>query len=140
MMAIRSSEFSIGTEKVLVVAADPAEAMAHRREICARYAELTTVCDPAEAAAAARGERFDAIFVFARADAAATALLLRLLQGEARGAPRIVLLVEACEADGYAAAMEIAEETMALTLSSRRVCDAAGIGLRTGFPQRIAFG
>jgi hypothetical protein len=140
MMAIRHKESSGNAEKVLVVAADPGDAVSHRREICARSAELTSVCEVAEAANAVRSDRFDAIFVFARADACATALLLALLKAEAHGAPRVMLLVDAAGSARYAAAMAIADETMALSLSTRRVCDAAGIGLTAGFPHRVAFG
>jgi hypothetical protein len=140
MTAIRYREASPGAEKVLVIAADPAEAIEHRREIGARSAELTSVCEVSEAAEAARSDRYDAVFVFARPDAEATALLLALLKAEAAGAPRLMLLVAAAEARRYAAAMCIADETLALSLSIRRVCDAAGLGLRSGFPQRLAFG
>ncbi|MGL4240613.1 MAG: hypothetical protein ACRCTI_05815 [Beijerinckiaceae bacterium] len=140
MMGIHHRDWAGSAEKVLIVAADPGDAIEHRREICARNAGITCVCDVAEAAEAARTERYDAILVFARADASATALMLRLMKAEAAGAPRLLFLVDAAASPAYAAAMAAADETMAMSLSTRRVCDAAGIGLATGFPQRAAFG
>jgi DNA-binding NtrC family response regulator len=127
-------------ERVLIVAPDAALTETFRAEISGRGAQLVAAQEIGIAAKAVRRQRFDVILVAAREDAGATALLAALLKAEARGAPRLLLLLDADRASRYDAAILAADEVVALSLSPKRICDTAGVGATTGYPRMAAFG
>jgi hypothetical protein len=129
-----------GAERVLVVAcaAEACAGVAH--EIAAREGSIRITLDVPSAAEAIRTGVFDVIMLHARPDPSATLLLLTLLRAEAKGVPLLLLVVDPDAIAGHTSAAALADETMATTLSARRLCDAAGIGLRTSFSERRAFG
>jgi hypothetical protein len=126
-------------ERVLLVAQDHALS-AVGAEAARRGAEVGALTEVAAAAAAVRRVAYDVVMVAARTDPRATALLTTLLKADALGAPRLLLLVDTADAARHAAAMQAADETLAIGLPARRICDAAGLGLGAGFQPAAAFG
>jgi DNA-binding response OmpR family regulator len=140
MGANRTRPGADSAERVLVVASATEDCAALAHEIAAREGLSRIALDVPSAAEALRTDSFDVIMLHARPDPAATLLLLTLLRAQAKGGPLLLLVVDPDAIDRHSAAATLADETMAATLSARRMCDAAGIGLRSGFSDRRAFG
>jgi hypothetical protein len=140
MMTIAWTDKVAASEQVLVVAADADSVAPLCDELTRRGAGLAVASDVAEAALAVRTRRFDIMLVAARDDAAATALLLRSMRAEALGAPRILFIVPAADAARHGASLLLADETMASTLSAKRIADAAGVGVALALQSGSAFG
>jgi hypothetical protein len=116
-------------ERVLVIAPLASEAASLSLELLRRGAAVTTLTAIPDAAAAARGNAYAVIVAYAREDAQAMALFLSVLKAEAKGSPRLMMLVDPDHAARYSQAAHVADEMMATTLSARRIADATGIGL-----------
>ncbi len=136
MLRTGYTDRSGGAERVLLIAGDTEAAAPLAREFGRRDAALTTAASISQAAASCRAGHYDVIVVAAREDAHATALLVSMARAVAKGAPRVLLLIDVSQAERYAAAIALADETASIALSARRLADTAGIG----FQQGSAFG
>jgi DNA-binding NtrC family response regulator len=114
-------------ERILLAGPDSAAFAPLSAELARRGAEVISATEIDEAAEAMAGPAFDAVYVAGRTSADATLLLMRLLQGRAKGA-RLMLVLEAKTASLHGAALALAEEAMTFALSPSRLADAAGVG------------
>ncbi|MGL5139673.1 MAG: hypothetical protein ACRC7G_18085, partial [Beijerinckiaceae bacterium] len=116
-------------ERVLVIAPVASEAAPLSLELMRRGANVTTLSTISDGAAAARTNAYAVIVAYAREDAQAMALFLSVLKAEAKGNPRLMMLVDPDHAARYSQSAYVADEMLATTLSARRIVDATGIGL-----------
>ncbi len=126
-MSGASATRAVNVPRVLVVAAN-ATALA---PACAEMMRRGALCSISggikEAAASARETPFDAILVMAREGGPETLLLLQLLRAEARGNPRLILLVDPQHATAYVQQATLADAMLAATLAPERIAEAAGV-------------
>lgn len=125
-----SAEMAVRTaaDRVLVVAGESAEPLC--LELIRRGATVRATADIGQAAAELRRTAFDIVIVAARADADATALLLRLARVATAGKANVMLLLDLGQAARYGTAIFAADEILGTCLGVKRIADATGVGQR----------